>query len=275
MSHYHQILGIANTANEHEIKSAYRHLALQFHPDKNPSPEAAQRFNEINEAYTMLMDSEQSNHYEASTGSDFQEVFQTVETEEDEQFKNDYYRKYHRWPGQPRPQPRYEAPASSIKTYSKSDLKRSILFCYIVATVFATIILDGILPKKTTLERINYIEYKSDNYEWVGKIITDNHDSWFSSNCVPSTFVKSIYVQFTTTLILGKVTRISHFEKNVIAELNPSKISFWSFFPFLLIMLTIPVIGLIFRKKETIVIPFGFISIIFGFYVMVFYLNGV
>lgn len=51
---YYKILGIHKGANDDEIKKAYRKLALQFHPDKNKSPEAEEKFKEVAEAYEVL-----------------------------------------------------------------------------------------------------------------------------------------------------------------------------------------------------------------------------
>jgi curved DNA-binding protein CbpA len=56
LKNYYAILGIATYAREADIKRAYRHLALLYHPDKNRSPEAASFFVEINEAYEVLGD---------------------------------------------------------------------------------------------------------------------------------------------------------------------------------------------------------------------------
>jgi molecular chaperone DnaJ len=52
------VLGVSRTSSEQEIKAAYRKLALQHHPDRNPEdPEAAsEKFKELTEAYTVLMD---------------------------------------------------------------------------------------------------------------------------------------------------------------------------------------------------------------------------
>jgi DnaJ-class molecular chaperone len=61
---YYKILGVAKTATEAEIKSAYRKLALQWHPDRNKSPEATEKFKEITKAYEVLADSKKRQMYD-------------------------------------------------------------------------------------------------------------------------------------------------------------------------------------------------------------------
>ncbi len=62
---YYEILGVGRTAKEQELKSAYRKLALQYHPDRNPgNKEAEERFKEINEAYGILSNSETRARYD-------------------------------------------------------------------------------------------------------------------------------------------------------------------------------------------------------------------
>ena len=56
MKDYYAILGLASDATREVIRTAYRRKALQFHPDRNPAPEASERFREIQEAYDVLAD---------------------------------------------------------------------------------------------------------------------------------------------------------------------------------------------------------------------------
>ncbi|MBI2884229.1 MAG: J domain-containing protein [Candidatus Methylomirabilis oxyfera] len=63
---YYAILGVSSDASEEELKKAYRRLALQHHPDKNPGdPRAGERFKAISEAYAVLMDQGKRRQYDA------------------------------------------------------------------------------------------------------------------------------------------------------------------------------------------------------------------
>src|SRR5579875_2156608 len=62
---YYEVLSVERTATDVEIKSAYRKLAMQFHPDRNPNnPEAEEKFKECSEAYAVLSDPDKRAAYD-------------------------------------------------------------------------------------------------------------------------------------------------------------------------------------------------------------------
>ena len=62
---YYEVLGVARTASDSEIKSAYRKLAMKFHPDRNPGDKAAEeQFKQCAEAYAVLADTEKRSLYD-------------------------------------------------------------------------------------------------------------------------------------------------------------------------------------------------------------------
>lgn len=61
---YYEILGVDRNATEKDIKSAYRKLAMQYHPDKSDDPDAEEKFKEISEAYAVLSDPEKRMQYD-------------------------------------------------------------------------------------------------------------------------------------------------------------------------------------------------------------------
>ncbi|MEM2931414.1 MAG: DnaJ domain-containing protein [Nitrososphaerota archaeon] len=92
---YYEILGVPRNATKEEIKRAYRRLVLQYHPDRNKSPDAEERFKEISEAYAVLSDDEKRRIYDMyghaglsgaytseevfkSSGSYFDEIFRDL-----------------------------------------------------------------------------------------------------------------------------------------------------------------------------------------------------
>ena len=92
---YYEVLGVPRGADEADIKKAYRQLAMQFHPDRNPgNKQAEERFKAVNEAYTVLSDADKRAHYdrfgtaggnagfggETGFGTIFEDIFENLFT---------------------------------------------------------------------------------------------------------------------------------------------------------------------------------------------------
>ena len=71
---YYEVLGVARTVTEAELKSSFRKLAMQYHPDKNPGDASAEvKFKEINEAYQVLSDAQKRGAYDRFGHAAFQQ----------------------------------------------------------------------------------------------------------------------------------------------------------------------------------------------------------
>ncbi len=61
---YYEVLGVPRSVDAQDLKKAYRKLAMEYHPDRNPSEEAPEKFKEINRAYEILSDDEKRQAYD-------------------------------------------------------------------------------------------------------------------------------------------------------------------------------------------------------------------
>jgi molecular chaperone DnaJ len=75
MADYYEVLGVGRNATQDEIKRAYRDLAMRYHPDKNKSKEAEERFKRANEAYAVLGDPEKRRQYDVLGSARFGQQF--------------------------------------------------------------------------------------------------------------------------------------------------------------------------------------------------------
>jgi molecular chaperone DnaJ len=85
---YYEVLEISKNASKDEIKNAYRKLALKFHPDRNKSPGAEEKFKEISEAYAVLSDDEKRTRYDTYGHVGPEDAFRGSEANFEEIFRD-------------------------------------------------------------------------------------------------------------------------------------------------------------------------------------------
>jgi molecular chaperone DnaJ len=85
---YYDVLSVTRNASKDEIKNSYRKLALQYHPDRNKTTGAEEKFKEISEAYAVLSDDEKRKRYDTYGHVGAEEVFRGSEANFDEIFKD-------------------------------------------------------------------------------------------------------------------------------------------------------------------------------------------
>lgn len=132
MKDYYQIIGVERTASEAEIKRSFRKLAVQYHPDKNPSQEAEAIFKEINEAYEILSDPESKVRYDQLLAPISQPTWQPTYT---------------------RAQARTKGP-SERQILMQSMLRFSQLLFYIGCLWSAVLVVDFVIPGKVLEEKV-------------------------------------------------------------------------------------------------------------------------
>jgi hypothetical protein len=187
MKNYYFILGLNIYAHAQEVKRAYRKLALQYHPDRNPSAEAAAIFVEVNEAYEVLGDPQRKQEYDQllqGVPAPAKPVYQT------------YDPRYRRGPATESASKRKEALA-----LMRDYLKHAIMFSRLALLFSFVLIADYSLPTKPIREEILEVTPKRYNQssqlaledgEVVtlkaetarefqrGSILTIHSSSWFS-----------------------------------------------------------------------------------------------
>jgi curved DNA-binding protein CbpA len=154
LKNYYFILGLNIYASESQIKQAYRRLALQFHPDKNPSAEAETIFKEINEAYETLGDSEKKTTYDLLLKGISPVVYSAPSD------------------SPPHRDPRYKPrPPGSFSRKSKrqelldvmSDyLKYAIIISRLSLAFAILLVLDFSMPKEKTERQVLYTSYRKE-----------------------------------------------------------------------------------------------------------------
>ena len=248
----YDILGITQAASEQEIKKAYRKLALQYHPDKNKSADATEKFNLIQQAYDVLSNSQLRAHY------DYTLVFGTQQNtlEEEVTFRNNHrnprYRARSNYQHADKgPTERYVAMVSVLGYFKKINYLSIALLLFIVTDYF--------LPHKTEkLEIADVMQRRSGNQYIYYLVFTNGGKLDFPRNSEiflyrgDDLFIH--YSWLTETLIEIELPRTTLSYTNF-----PTIYANFSFVPILLAFLTF--LSIIFQKKTEFAFSLGIINI--------------
>jgi curved DNA-binding protein CbpA len=142
---YYQVLGVESSATESEIKKAFRRLAVMYHPDKNPDPQAENIFKVVNEAYDVLSDPVARRRYDQALLGVVDNPVQTT------------YR--HRDPAYRPARPRQYRPTESQRireamTRFLPFAKACSIFCFVLCSA---LMIDYALPSRITQEEVTMI----------------------------------------------------------------------------------------------------------------------
>lgn len=140
MKNYYSILGVSPHTHATDIKRAYRRLALQYHPDKNPNAAAEQFFKEVNEAYEVLGDPQKRDEYDRGL---LNPVYQAPVAPSQPVHRDPKYR-----PTAQRPARRKDDTFELMQEY----LPRIAVVTKILLALSLILLIDFLLPRQTLYE---------------------------------------------------------------------------------------------------------------------------
>lgn len=135
---FYKILGVSKTASDDEIKKAYRKLALKYHPDKNKSPQAEERFKEVTEAYEVLSDKKKRDVYDQYGEDGLKDNMEGGSGGSGGMDGGTFQYQYHG-----------DSTATFAKFFGTSDLFAVLLFYSIIICIFILILLQAFSLKGT------------------------------------------------------------------------------------------------------------------------------
>ncbi len=150
MKNYYAILGVSTSAHAADIKRAYRRLALQYHPDKNPRPEAERFFKEINEAYETLGDPQLRYEYDQRLSNP---VYSSPQPQAQQPHRDPKYR--------PQATRQYASRTDDTYELMKEYLPRIVLITKTLLVISALLFIDYILPRQQVKEQFERHQFKT------------------------------------------------------------------------------------------------------------------
>lgn len=249
MKNYYSTLGVSPIAHAAEIKRAYRKLALQYHPDKNPDPSVAHFFKEVNEAYDVLGDPQKRYEY-------------------DQRLLNPVYTA----PVEPSVQrhrdPAYRRRAQTTYAHKPSEqfilMQKSLPFMRKVSWtgffVMILIIVDVILPPH--IEKAKIVSFRTTQYRTTSQehLVTESGEILRITDDARLLLDKGEVVELVRSPIFRIIKRVQSTEFGIYLTNLATIYCNFKFVPILLLMGT--VIGLFFAKKVEFSFNIGLINLV-------------
>ena len=235
---YYAILGVPASATTSEIKKAFRRLAVRYHPDKNPAPEAKPRFQEINEAYDVLGDPEKRASYDVRLANPLADLF----SEPTPAHPDPAYRR-RRKPAQP-PTPK-EPPATWI--LMRDSLKYVMWVSRTGLLVTVLFFVDYFIPyqrMEEVVEQIYSVRSRGNYVHYV--LVTRSGKEIKVYDLPPQDFERNRTINTAVTRIYGSVMAVSNSSQTVEAWVG-YMYSTLIFFPILLFVNSI--LAFVYRKR--------------------------
>lgn len=255
---YYEILGLSSGASQEQIRRAYRTLAKKYHPDRNPSPEAAARMSEINDAYDVLSDPVKRRAYD----SRFTNIFTYAEPRREdprEAYKREYLRKRREedrkaWESRRRWQQRVH----TIMWYA----------CIPVALLGALLVIDSRLPPVSSDSRVHttWVARDKEDGQYYG-FLAATGARMIVSVATLEAFEQSypkppIYIH--TSTILGKDLGASIEIGGVLYTMPPESGIFNPGFPWPIFLLICAIVALSMPKYSTVSSAVATIALVSG-----------
>lgn len=236
MKDFYAILGVSPTASETEIKKAFRKLAVQYHPDKNPLTEAKRLFQEINEAYDTLGDGEKRALYDARRANPFVEILQQPDAP---RHRDPAYRRR-------RPQQAYrkEPPAAYIlmRDYLKYVMWVSRIGLFLTTLFF----IDYFLPYRQVEEGIKDIYAVTIRQSVAYHVMVTESGRKIKLYENAGNLIDELAIRSTITLIYGTIISISNLSGTQVVRVA-YMYSTLLFFPLLLFINSL--LAFLYRKR--------------------------
>ncbi len=250
LKNYYAILGLPEAATPDTIKRAYRQLALRYHPDKNPSREAEERFKEVNEAYEVLGDAVARKAYDDRL---VQSRIGTIH-------RDPRYRKRPARPSGPTPQQQLYLYMKEYIPHMRTIMWAGLAVCLLLAV-------DVSLPARRSYESIVDMTFEVDN---VRKLHLDDGSDVSLSRELARRFDLGNKVIVYRSYLMAVPLRVENQQTRQTAAIEATLYHNFLFLPVLLLGLSVA--GLFFAKGVELQFNLGVVAAMLLIFTVLLYL---